>query len=464
MLRNSLALTLAACAAAALVAAAASQTTPPRAVAAREEAYRANNIGVTRLEQFDFEAAAASFRRALEIDPRLASARLNLGIALFYGGDADGAGARDCRRQAGPRRPAASRLSARPHRARDREDRGGDRGIHTRRAPGSGRRRHRDQSRTAVPPGAQVSGSDRRLSPRDGRGAVQRHGRVRPREHAHPRRPRRRRARRDGAFSASQRGHLRHHLLTGLPLAGPLRRGHHLDRSRGTTRRHASSRHRVRRCDGDAAIASRGPAAADGGSVTAFDLDGDGKLDLVESSATGVRLFRNASGRFADVTADMLGEAAGGSTTAVLAGDYDNDSHADFAVLRPAGIRLLRRNPAAGFTDVTAGAELGALSDPRSAAWLDADHDGDLDLFVARGPGGAGAPTWTLAAQQRHGPLYRHHDATPGSRSPRRSSRSSRPTTTTAATSICCWSRRRLPSSSATCATARSATSPPTSG
>ena len=57
---------LVACGAIALVAAAASQPTPSRAVAAREDAYRANNIGVTRLEQYYFGAAAAAFRRGPE--------------------------------------------------------------------------------------------------------------------------------------------------------------------------------------------------------------------------------------------------------------------------------------------------------------------------------------------------------------------------------------------------------------
>lgn len=75
----------------ALLAAAGVAMQAPTAGTAREDAYRANNIGVTRMEQFDFAAAAASFRRALEADPRLAIARLNLGIALFYGGDPDAA-------------------------------------------------------------------------------------------------------------------------------------------------------------------------------------------------------------------------------------------------------------------------------------------------------------------------------------------------------------------------------------
>src|SRR5215218_3019733 len=49
----------------------------------REEAYRANNIGVARLEQFNYKDSVADFRRALEIDPQLKIARINLAIALF---------------------------------------------------------------------------------------------------------------------------------------------------------------------------------------------------------------------------------------------------------------------------------------------------------------------------------------------------------------------------------------------
>jgi lipoprotein NlpI len=52
----------------------------------RERAYRANNVGVALLEQFDYEAAARSFREALKLHSSLDLARLNLAIALFYGG------------------------------------------------------------------------------------------------------------------------------------------------------------------------------------------------------------------------------------------------------------------------------------------------------------------------------------------------------------------------------------------
>src|SRR4029453_18668079 len=50
---------------------------------AREDAYRANNIGVALLEQFKHKEAADAFKRALQLEPTLALARINLGIALF---------------------------------------------------------------------------------------------------------------------------------------------------------------------------------------------------------------------------------------------------------------------------------------------------------------------------------------------------------------------------------------------
>ena len=58
----------------------------------------------------------------------------------------------------------------------------------------------------------------------------------------------------------------------------------------------------------------------------AFDLDGDGDLDLAgRQPDRRAHLCRNADGRFADVTAEMLGAAAAGAGDGVLAGDYDND-------------------------------------------------------------------------------------------------------------------------------------------
>src|SRR5205085_6761677 len=58
------------------------QNTPAKTMA-REDAYRANNLGVALLEQFKYKEAADAFRRALQLDPGLVLARINLGIALF---------------------------------------------------------------------------------------------------------------------------------------------------------------------------------------------------------------------------------------------------------------------------------------------------------------------------------------------------------------------------------------------
>jgi len=53
------------------------------APASSEDAYRANNIGVALLEQFKYKEGAEAFRHALQIDPKLSIAHINLSIALF---------------------------------------------------------------------------------------------------------------------------------------------------------------------------------------------------------------------------------------------------------------------------------------------------------------------------------------------------------------------------------------------
>src|SRR5882672_465592 len=58
---------------------------------AREQAYRLNNVGVARLQQYDYRSAGETFRRALESDPGLGVTRVNLAIALYYDNQLDAA-------------------------------------------------------------------------------------------------------------------------------------------------------------------------------------------------------------------------------------------------------------------------------------------------------------------------------------------------------------------------------------
>ena len=56
-------------------------------MAAREEAYRANNLGVALLAQIKYKEGAEAFQRALSINPQLAIARLNLAVTRYNAPD-----------------------------------------------------------------------------------------------------------------------------------------------------------------------------------------------------------------------------------------------------------------------------------------------------------------------------------------------------------------------------------------
>jgi len=123
--------------------------------------------------------------------------------------------------------------------------------------------------------------------------------------------------------------------------------------------------------------------------IVLFDYDGDGDLDIFDASGSQ-RLLRNDGGKFTDVTAGS-GLSISGSEYgfAAVAGDYDNDGRPDLFVARFAEKRfVLYHNDGNGhFSDRTkeAGLEVPMLkgSPYRSAAFVDVDHDGDLDLFIA---------------------------------------------------------------------------------
>jgi hypothetical protein len=123
------------------------------------------------------------------------------------------------------------------------------------------------------------------------------------------------------------------------------------------------------------------------------DFDGDGRLDLMVSAmgfADQLRLFHNrGDGTFEDRTerAGLTGEVGGLN---LVQADYDNDGFVDALVLRGGWLgsqgrfplSLLRNRGDGTFTDVTREAGLLRFAPTQTAAWLDYDGDGWLDLFV----------------------------------------------------------------------------------
>jgi Flp pilus assembly protein TadD len=125
--------------------------------------------------------------------------------------------------------------------------------------------------------------------------------------------------------------------------------------------------------------------------LVVVDLDGDGAFDVIEAGVPGLRALRNEDGGFRDVT-ERSG-LSGIGAVAVVAGDYDNDGHPDLLMLRPAGLSLFRSDGAGRFEETTAAAGIPAWPYLAvTAAFVDIDHDGDLDVFVAGLADLAGSP------------------------------------------------------------------------
>lgn len=133
-----------------------------------------------------------------------------------------------------------------------------------------------------------------------------------------------------------------------------------------------------------------------------FDLDGDLDLFSVGIHITHA-LYRNDGGRFADVTrAQGLDDPRGG--WAASAADFDNDGDDDLFTSRdcwegPAP-NSLYRNDLGTFTDIAEQAGLADSADSFTAAWLDFDLDGYLDLYVANGISGSGKENTLLHNQK----------------------------------------------------------------
>ncbi len=132
------------------------------------------------------------------------------------------------------------------------------------------------------------------------------------------------------------------------------------------------------------------PGAQLGPAACWLDYDGDGTPDLFLSAGSGagggVVLLRNAGGEFNDVTEDagLAVDARSRSGIACAAADYDNDERVDLAVSFLDSVSLFHNQGDGTFIEVSASAGVKAdFSGATALIWVDYDHDGDVDLFVA---------------------------------------------------------------------------------
>lgn len=135
-----------------------------------------------------------------------------------------------------------------------------------------------------------------------------------------------------------------------------------------------------------------------GGGAAFFDFDNDGNADLLlvngapwpwaknpPTPRPTHALYRNdGHGRFTDVTAGS-GLDISSYGMGVACGDFDQDGLTDVFITGVGGNHLFRNLGNGKFADVTAAAGVGGSPEgwSSSAAFVDYDRDGKLDLYVA---------------------------------------------------------------------------------
>ncbi|MGB2716169.1 MAG: FG-GAP-like repeat-containing protein [Vicinamibacterales bacterium] len=378
--------------------------------ARREAAYRANNIGVALLEQFDYEGATRSFREALEQHPSLDIARLNLAIALFYAGKTTEASA--AAREATARLanlPQAHYVAGLIYRAEDNLEAAqpafervlkidaGDAGANVNLGQiGLQQRQYEKaldyfrQAMAAEPYNVTAAYSAALALTRSGKADEGR----KAMQHFE--------ALRDSAYGVT---YAQSYLAQGKYAEAIASTGaepelvnpatpdvRFLDAT--TTMTQGPGGRLARRSEqrgGGEVGRSGGREVGSAGAVVLFDADGDGDLDLIEVGQSGLQFLRNEKGIFREVT-EAAGLAKTGPAAGAISGDYDNDGRTDLFLVRADGYRLFHQTSTGTFEDVSEKSGIGSArpakpdAAPSAAAFADVDHDGDLDLVVTGSP------------------------------------------------------------------------------
>ena len=353
----------------------------------REDAYRQNNLGVALLEQFDHKGGAEAFRRALALDPDLKIAQINLAIALMNQQETEAAeSAAEKARNIADANLTAHYVSGLVYKTQNRTDE-------------AAREFQRVLQDDANDVGANVNLGQIFVQQRKYKEAIVLFRR---------------------AFDAEPyNGTALYNLGTALLRSGEREEGQKLIQQFQKLRQSGAAttigQNYLEQGFYAEALSSTGaeteivdktapkitfkikniglPISRKSkndspiGAATLFDFDNDGDLDLAQivSSRPTVRLYRNDAGKFVDATAGVgnLTPPFIAAPTGVVAGDYDNDGFADLLAFGMGKAILLRNLQNGAFADVTVQTKIPKRPfNFTSGAFLDADHDGDLDIFL----------------------------------------------------------------------------------
>ncbi|MEM7228391.1 MAG: FG-GAP-like repeat-containing protein [Planctomycetota bacterium] len=142
----------------------------------------------------------------------------------------------------------------------------------------------------------------------------------------------------------------------------------------------------------DAELAWRAPDADQLRSMTACDIDGDGDVDIFMANALddvdtpNAICLNDGNGNFSLHRDHRLAEIPG--VNAMLWGDVDNDGLTDVYVCRDGSNMLFRQEEGGAWVSITSAANVAnGEFNTIDGAMVDADHDGDLDIFCVNADG-----------------------------------------------------------------------------